>query len=687
ARAQIPPTGDLEHFKTDPRVLWALDSGILPTVGGRNGVADDDHDGIDEPSDVDGTPRTVPGGSTTFIEQIDAWEAAGFPVSAAGAVCDVTLVSRAASSSSAGDGASTRPQVLYVPNGSFSAPGTVGTLYIVYQSDATDLVAGDGNGATDVFRTAVDLVSDASGNLDLQVNGNATLVSATNGTTTAGNGASSNPVIGGATGNLVAFQSVATDLVAGFTDGNGAGGADVYLRNLGTNDTHLISHQVSNQATGGDGSSEAPSIDPTGVGVAFESAATDLIATDTNGVRDVFYADVSGSAPFTKIRASVTSAGAEGTGGASGDPSIWVSGGGRTLVAFESDKTDLAASLAATTNVFLFDSNAGGTILLNRLLSTSLDVIGDGSARNPVIGADGSNVAFESDATNIDVLRTDENGVTDVFLADVNQALGGTVLPYRYSLTTREATDGNGASSDPQFSTFASASSTFGVGFSVYKTAATNLGSSDSTDLIVAFLDETSGVVADFTADTTSGAIPLAVQFTDASTGVPTTWAWDFGDGNTSTEQNPSHTYATAGSYTVQLTASNATTTNTVTKTNFITAIGTPTPDFTATPSSGPASLAVTFTDTSTGDPTSWAWDFGDGNTSTTQSPSHTYTTPGIYTVALTASNVAGSATETKSNLIQVFTPVVAGFSASTSSGTVPFAVTFTNSSTGATSY
>ncbi|MFN3243181.1 MAG: beta strand repeat-containing protein [Planctomycetota bacterium] len=690
ARAQIPPTGDLEHFKTDPRVLWALDSGILPTVGGRNGVADDDHDGIDEPSDVDGEPRTVPGGSAVFIQQIDDWEAAGFPVTAADAVCDVTLVSRAASTTNAGDAASTRPQMIYVPNGSFTAPGTVGTLYIVYQSDATDLVAGDTNGATDVFRTAVDLISDASGNLSLQVNGNATLVSATNGTTNEGNGASTTPVIGGATGNLVAFQSQATDLVAGFTDGNGSSGFDVYVRNLGTNDTHLISHQTTNQATGGDGSSEAPSIDPTGVGVAFESDATDLIGSDTNGVRDVFYSDVSGSAPFTKNRASVTSAGAEGTGGASADASIYVAGGGRTLVAFESDKTDLAAALTATTNVYVFDSDSGNTTMLNRLLSTSLDVIGDGDARNPVIGADGANIAFESAATNIDILRSDENGAVDVFLVDVAQALAGNVLPYRYSLTTLEATDGNGDSTEPQFTTFASASSTYSVGFSVYKTAATNLGNSDSTDLIVAFLDETSGVVADFTTDVTSGAIPLTVQFTDASTGVPTAWEWDFdNDGNVdSTEQNPSYTFATAGSYTVTLTASNATTTNSVTKANLITAIGTPVPDFTATPTSGPASLAVTFTDTSTGDPTSWLWDFGDGSsTVTTQNPNHTYTTPGTYTVTMTATNVAGSATETKTNLIEVFTPVVAGFTPSTSSGTVPFAVTFTNTSTGATSY
>src|SRR5690606_27084332 len=112
------------------------------------------------------------------------------------------------------------------------------------------------------------------------------------GTTNEGNGASTMAVVGGATANLVAFQSVATDLVAGFTDANGAGSADIYLRNITGNTTTLISHQTGNQATGGDGASTVPAIDATGVGVAFESDATDLIAADTNSVRDVFYADV-----------------------------------------------------------------------------------------------------------------------------------------------------------------------------------------------------------------------------------------------------------------------------------------------------------------------------------------------------------------------------------------------------------
>jgi trimeric autotransporter adhesin len=87
------------------------------------------------------------------------------------------------------------------------------------------------------------------------------------------------------------------------------------------------------------------------------------------------------------------------------------------------------------------------------------------------------------------------------------------------------------------------------------------------------------GVVANFTASPVSGTAPLNVQFTDTSTGGATSWSWDFGDGTTSTAQSPSKTYSAPGTYTVALTASNGTSSNTVTKTNLITVTdGTPPP-------------------------------------------------------------------------------------------------------------
>jgi trimeric autotransporter adhesin len=79
-----------------------------------------------------------------------------------------------------------------------------------------------------------------------------------------------------------------------------------------------------------------------------------------------------------------------------------------------------------------------------------------------------------------------------------------------------------------------------------------------------------------------------------------------------------------------------------------------PVAEFSGSPTSGTAPLAVSFSDRSTGTPTSWTWDFGDGTGSSSQNPSHTYSTPGTYTVTLTAANAAGSDGETKTGYITV---------------------------------
>jgi FOG: PKD repeat len=82
--------------------------------------------------------------------------------------------------------------------------------------------------------------------------------------------------------------------------------------------------------------------------------------------------------------------------------------------------------------------------------------------------------------------------------------------------------------------------------------------------------DVPSAPVANFTATPLSGTAPLTVQFNDTSTGSPTSWSWSFGDGGTSIGQNPSHTYSTAGTYTVNLTATNAGGSNTTAKAGYI---------------------------------------------------------------------------------------------------------------------
>ena len=110
-------------------------------------------------------------------------------------------------------------------------------------------------------------------------------------------------------------------------------------------------------------------------------------------------------------------------------------------------------------------------------------------------------------------------------------------------------------------------------------------------------------------------------------------------------------------------------------------AVVTPVADFGADNTLGAAPFTVNFTDYSTGGPTAWSWTFGDGGASTVQNPSYTYTTFGNYTVALTATNSAGSNTCTKSGYITI-KPLLAGFTANTTWGTTPLNVNFSDQST-----
>jgi PKD repeat protein len=143
------------------------------------------------------------------------------------------------------------------------------------------------------------------------------------------------------------------------------------------------------------------------------------------------------------------------------------------------------------------------------------------------------------------------------------------------------------------------------------------------------------------TADFTYSINDLTVDFTDTSNdpdGNIVSWLWDFGDGNTSTAQNPSHTYAAYGTYTVTLTVTDDDdATDSVSKDVTLTAPTPPVADFTFTTDC----LTACFTDASTDDGTieSWLWDFGDGNTSTEQNPCHTYAAAGTYTVTLTVTD------------------------------------------------
>jgi gliding motility-associated-like protein len=180
---------------------------------------------------------------------------------------------------------------------------------------------------------------------------------------------------------------------------------------------------------------------------------------------------------------------------------------------------------------------------------------------------------------------------------------------------------------------------------------------------------------------------PLVTTFTNTSTSVgSTSYTWHFGDGITSAQFNPVHTYTTSGTYNVSLVLNQHGCIDSVVKPAYI-SIQNMAANFVATPSVVCAGQAITFTNTSTPAATVAAWAFGDGNISTTISPAYTYTNAGTYTVTLAATDAQGCAGNASGVVTINQAPIVAFTADTMVACSTPFAVTFSNSSVGASSY
>ncbi len=621
--ANTVPEGDLlEHFEGDARVDWALGvpfgsparPGMLPTNDGMNGIADDDHDGVEEKEDTDGVARSVPGGKEAALDRVRAWLATkddyGLEQPLLNnderGVADVALASRSASAAaSAGAMESFAPALTYVPNGDY-LPGSgdpVGTLHVAFVSMATDLVDGiiDNNSEADVFLSRIDVrvnedsVGNAdAGNLNLTHVGTELVSQSVAGMST-GNDASGfadgqawgGVSIGGMEGQTVAFASTATDLVGtmptDFNDTNGPDAPDVFVRRTDLMQTIVGSRGPASETTGGNGASMGPDLSVGGRALAFESSATDLdfnAAMDANGVQDIYVAQLPHADMQLEVqdlrRVSLDADGQEGSGGASRAPTVFVFDEGASdielRVAFESDKDDLVLNQdpASNTNVFLRDDRRNTTVLLSQILGPDGEpVIGAATqrmtldpapadSRAPQISADGRSVVFESLAENIDNNRPDdENYEWDVFVADLSQfAEQGFIYPFRASVTAGGG-DGDGASIGARVGSF-TGDSPFPEGFATFLTEADNLGASGDLPLVSLFLTETGSLGARFDPSVEkAGPAPIVVNFSDESSGSPTAWAWDFGvpgtNTDTSIDQNPVFEFTDAGVYTVTL--------------------------------------------------------------------------------------------------------------------------------------
>jgi PKD repeat protein len=201
-----------------------------------------------------------------------------------------------------------------------------------------------------------------------------------------------------------------------------------------------------------------------------------------------------------------------------------------------------------------------------------------------------------------------------------------------------------------------------------------------------------SGPTASFAAYPQSGPAPLSVRFLDYSYDGPVAWSWDFGDGGVSDQQYPAHVYNRSGLYTVSLTVTDSGgRTGTATRDHYIRVADMPTPsptplaNFSANATTGPAPLAVAFTDASSPAPYHRWWQFGDGTSSTDADPVHIYTTPGTRTVNLTVWTALGIASKTGTVTVGTDSRApVANFTMSRTSGHAPLYVKFTDASTGA---
>ncbi|MGK9169028.1 hypothetical protein KXR53_22115 [Inquilinus limosus] len=363
--------------------------------------------------------------------------------------------------------------------------------YVVFQSTATNLVAGDANGFFDVFlrdtqtgtttlistatggtqgnnvssvpaitddgrfvfysSTATNLVGgDANGVLDIFMRDTQTGVTTRVSTTSAGgeaNGASQNVDVTG-NGAFIGFQSTASNLVAG--DSNGVG--DIFVKNLATGAVTRVS--VANDGSQSNGASFVARLSEDGNCVSFVSNASNLTANDSNGaVGDVFVRDI---AAGTTTLVSVSTGGGSGDGASSGAS---ISGNGRYVV-FQSDATNLVAG----------DSNGFGDVFVRDLqtnTTTRVSTATNGSQANdqslqPVISADGRFVVFQSNASNL--VQGDTNGVRDIFLKDL---VTGTVTRLSVGIDGSQLNDLSNTpsiSADGRYVTFQTQATNVGAG-------------------------------------------------------------------------------------------------------------------------------------------------------------------------------------------------------------------------------
>jgi ELWxxDGT repeat protein len=294
-------------------------------------------------------------------------------------------------------------------NSSISADGKV----VAFQSYASNLAIGDTNNSSDIFIR--DFATGTTTRVSVASDG------------TQGNSNSDNPSIS-ADGKVVTFQSYASNLVAGDTNGTW----DVFVRDLATGTTTRVS--VASDGTQANANSERPSISADGKVVAYYSIASNLVPGDTNNTSDVFVWNLTTG---TTTRASIASDGTQGNAN-SGTTSI--SADGKVVAFFSNASNVVTGDINGTWDVYVRDLAVGTT--------TRVSVATDGTQGNstsylPSISADGKVVAFQSNASNL--AAGDTNSTYDVFVvvltssASLSASLSGSQVTVSDTIGTDNA--------------------------------------------------------------------------------------------------------------------------------------------------------------------------------------------------------------------------------------------------------
>ena len=194
-------------------------------------------------------------------------------------------------------------------------------------------------------------------------------------------------------------------------------------------------------------------------------------------------------------------------------------------------------------------------------------------------------------------------------------------------------------------------------------------------------------LIANFEANNTFVYTGQEILFSDLSTGNPSNWTWEFGDGNSSQFQHPSHNYLQAGIYSVKLNIANEYLEDSIERINYITVVDPLIVEFEANNTFVYTGQEIQFSDLSTGNPTNWAWEFGDDNFSQFQHPVHHFQHKGIYSVKLKISTQYLEDSLVKTDYITVLDPLIADFIADTTIVLVGQEISFTDLSTGDPSF